>query len=92
MGKHVLVDITAAMEYAKKYMKEYAKQKAEEQRKQYNDTHKRNIKDATVEELNVNFNGLMFGYGFYTNNYKFGESACFNIPIDDFIVNINDDE
>ena len=88
MKEHILVDITAAMEYAEKRIQEYAEQKAKEDRDEYNSTHKRQIKEATVvEEPSVNFEGLLFGYGFYVNNYKGCDAGNFIVPIDDFIVN-----
>ena len=88
MKEHILVDITAAMEYAEKQIQEYAEQKAKENREEYNSTHKRQIKEATVvEEPSVNFEGLHFGYGFYVNNYKGCDAGNFDVPIDDFIVN-----
>ena len=91
MKEHILVDITAAMEYAKKQIQEYAEQEAKKHKDEYNSTHKRQIKEATVEESTVNFDGLNFGYGFYVNNYSFGDAGSFNIPIDDFIVNADKD-
>ena len=92
MKEHILVDITAAMEYAKKQIQEYAEQEAKKHKDKYNSTHKRQIKEATVvEEPSVNFYGLNFGYGFYVNNYKGCDAGSFNIPIDDFIVNANKD-
>lgn len=90
MKKHVLVDITAAMEYAQKQTEEYAKQKVEEDRERYNSTHVRKIKEATIDDLSVNFQGLMFSYGFYGNGYRTCDSACFNVPIEDFIVNADE--
>lgn len=91
MKEHILVDITAAMEYAEKQIQEYAEQKAKENREKYNSTHKRQIKEATVvEEPSVNFEGLDFGYAFYVNNYKGCNSGNFIVPIDNFIVNYDE--
>lgn len=93
MKEHILVDITAAMEYAEKQIQEYAEQKAKDNKEEYNSTHKRQIKEATVvEEPSVNFEGLNFGYGFYVNNYSGGDAGNFNVPIDDFIVNADKDK
>ena len=87
MKKHTLVDITAATEYAKKIIEESAKENADKHLMQYNDCHKRKIKSPSIEDIKINFNGLIFGFGYYINGYKDGESGCFNIPIDKFIVN-----
>ena len=93
MKEHILVDITAAMEYAQKQIQEYAEQKAKENREEYNSTHKRQIKEATVvEEPSVSFQGLHFGYAFYVNNYKGCDAGNFDVPIDDFIVNDDKDK
>lgn len=92
MKEHILVDITAAMEYAQKQIQERAEQEAKKHKDEYNSTHKRQIKEATVvEEPSVNFEGLSFGYAFYVNNYKGCDAGNFNVPIDDFIVNVDKD-
>ncbi len=87
MKEHILVDITAAMEYAKKQIQEHAEQEAKKHKDEYNSTHKRQIKEATVEESTVNFEGLNFGFAFDVNNYKGCDAGNFIVPIDDFIVN-----
>ena len=87
MKEHILVDITAAMEYAQKQIQERAEQEAKKHKDEYNSTHKRQIKEVTIEESTVNFEGLHFGYAFYVNNYKGCDAGNFDVPIDDFIVN-----
>lgn len=86
MKEHVLVDITAAAEYANKVVTEMAKENANKHLDQYNSCHKRKIKDSSVEDMTTDFDGLAFGFSYYMNGYKDGNSGCFNIPIDEFIV------
>lgn len=86
MKEHILVDITAAIEYANKMIEENSIKKAKEYFDEYNNTHKKKLKDVSVEDLKVTFEGLIFGYMYHINGYKCGDSANFIIPIDDFIV------
>ena len=91
MKKRVLVDITAAMEYAKKMVEEESKKMAQNKMDEYNITHKRQIKNSSVDDLNVIFGGLIFGYAYYVNGYKDGDSGSFTVPIDKFIVNVDEE-
>ena len=90
MKKRVLVDITAAMEYAKKMVEEESNKMAQNKMDEYNTTHKRQIKNASVDDLNVIFGGLIFEYAYYVNGYKDGDSGSFTVPIDKFIVNVDE--
>ena len=87
---HIYVDITAAMEYAKAHINDYAMRKANKHLDSYNATHKRKIKEPSVDDLSVNFEGLMFGYACYFNGTSYGDSGNWAIPIDDFIVNVEE--
>ena len=91
MKKRVLIDVTAAMEYAKKMVEEESNKMAQKKMDEYNTTHKRQIKNASVDDLNVVFDGLIFGYTYYVNGYKDGDSGNFTVPIDKFIVNVDEE-
>ena len=91
MKKRVLVDITAATEYAKKMAEEEFNKMAQNKMDEYNITHKRQIKNASVDDLNVIFDGLRFGYSYYVNAYKYGDAGSFTVPIDKFIVNVDEE-
>lgn len=73
MENHVLVDITAAMEYAKKLVQQEAVN---------------NAGDAEINDFTVYPDGLAFGFGYYIGD-EYGDSGSFNIPIDEFIVKEN---
>lgn len=88
--KRILVDITAATEYAHKLIEEDALGYAKSNFEEYNATHKRKLETPTVDHINVTFEGLCFGYGFNVNNGHGQDSACLNILIDDFIVTTQD--
>lgn len=91
MKKRVLIDVTAAMEYAKNMVEEESNKMAQKKMDEYNTTHKRQIKNASVDDLNVVFDGLIFGYAYYVNCYKDGDSGSFTVPIDKFIVNVDEE-
>lgn len=86
MKERILVDITAAMEYVKQHVEEKTMNYANKHMEEYNSTHKRKVKEPTVDNYAIFFEGLMFEYCVDVNGYKYcyGNNMC--LPIDDFIV------
>lgn len=86
--KRVLVDITAAYEYAKKQAEEMAKEAIQRDVARYNSTHKRKI-DLNTEKFLCGFkseDSLVFSFSCEDLKHRVQSCGNFTVSIADFIV------